>query len=476
MQNTGPRFQSSLGRKLKRRYKDSQNIDRISFGRVIKVNYKYNTVDVVTDKGGFSSAEEGRYAAKLPVLFGGRNLSGYEYGQVNPIAIGSLVLIGFVEGDKVSPVVLGVYNDIDEASEITRTSLLSSGPLDKELSRETLQQFTLHPSLTYENIDGKGNIFRTLPGMAFLTVESGASASIGGPSDDGDGTEYGELPASYYSSGELIVPEELRSPNILFRHEGSRVDNGDLDFKVDDHVFMWFLDEEGNHRKTILSDKQDWKTFTEMDAQGWIKLKHQKDTKRTNNSEEYNEILVGPEGSEISSKSKSLDTLNSIKLTEEGLLVVVDAEGERQEIQMSPSGLEIQIKDTQIEVTTEGLSIEDAKGSKVLVGKAGIDLSSGETSLQVTSEELNVNQGEQSLRIRKDGTEGDMMIPENRRTQMDNNTEEIVKIWEILNTPEEPPVEPEPPVDPEEPEPPVDPVEPDPPVEPEPPTDTETGQ
>lgn len=417
---------------MERRYKDSQNIDRISFARVVRVNYKYNTVDVVADKGGFSSAEEGRYAAKLPMLFGGRNYSGYEYGQVNPISVGSLVLIGFVEGEKVSPVVIGAYNDNSEASEVARTRLISSGPLDKGLSKETLQQFSLHPSLTYENIDGKGNVFKTLPGMTFLTAEAGVNPLMGGPSDIENGTRYDELPDSYYRNGELIIPEELRAPRILFRHEGGRVDREDLTFKKDDHVFMWFLDEKGNHRKTTLREEDIWKSFYEMEAHGDIRLKHQKDTKSTNNSKEYNEVLVDKDGTEISTKRASLDREINFKLDEEGTAMTISSEGVEQKIEFKPSGMDSQIKDTQINISKEGLTILDEGGSRIHMGSSGIELSSGGTSLRITPEGLIVNNRGEGFSAIGGGTSGDLMIPEKRRAQMDNNTEEIARIWSAI--------------------------------------------
>ncbi|WP_145475496.1 hypothetical protein, partial [Staphylococcus hominis] len=45
------RLQSQLGKEVKRMYKEGQNVVKLSLARVVKVNYKYNTVDVVTVQG-----------------------------------------------------------------------------------------------------------------------------------------------------------------------------------------------------------------------------------------------------------------------------------------------------------------------------------------------------------------------------------------------------------------------------------------
>lgn len=45
------RLQSQLGKEVRRMYKEGQNVVKLSLARVVKVNYKYNTVDVVTVQG-----------------------------------------------------------------------------------------------------------------------------------------------------------------------------------------------------------------------------------------------------------------------------------------------------------------------------------------------------------------------------------------------------------------------------------------
>ena len=78
------RFQAGLGSEIKRVYKEGQQINTLLLAQVIQVNYKYNTVDLLAlqHKEVFqnSYANEGRFSARLPMEFGGRNIVGQPYG------------------------------------------------------------------------------------------------------------------------------------------------------------------------------------------------------------------------------------------------------------------------------------------------------------------------------------------------------------------------------------------------------------
>jgi hypothetical protein len=107
------RLQASLGKEVKRMYKEGTNIVRISLARVVKINYKYNTVDVVTTLYKNTTIrnpnDNGRYSARLPVTMGGKTPNGKVYGATTLVTVGTLVLIGFLEGNKDYPIVLNVY-------------------------------------------------------------------------------------------------------------------------------------------------------------------------------------------------------------------------------------------------------------------------------------------------------------------------------------------------------------------------------
>ncbi|MGE4657284.1 hypothetical protein ACEWFX_11550, partial [Bifidobacterium longum subsp. suis] len=78
-------------------------------------------VDVVTVQGKDAFVknpnDNGKYSARLPVKFGGRTPDGNVYGSTTLATVGSLVLIGFLEGNKEYPIVLNIYSDSDNQSQ-----------------------------------------------------------------------------------------------------------------------------------------------------------------------------------------------------------------------------------------------------------------------------------------------------------------------------------------------------------------------
>lgn len=264
--NYGQRSQSSLGTEFKRRYKDSSNITRFSLGRVMSVNYQYNTVDVFTKEGNFGTTVGGKFSAKLPVRFSGQTSNGNVFGEINPIEVGSLVLVGFVDGNKSTPIVINVYGREAETRDLTRIPLNTTDPRDTKLKQLSQFQYTVFPGLTYKGIDGKGNVVNTFTGKSFFATEAGPTEELGGITDWGVGTKYEELPTSYYGSGKLIEPEEGKAPTMLFRHQAGGCTEGD------NHVFMVFLGGDGTYRTTIQQEGEDWKSEMSLSPKGDLKL------------------------------------------------------------------------------------------------------------------------------------------------------------------------------------------------------------
>lgn len=154
------RFQSALGSEIKRMYKEGENVVKLSLARVVKVNYRYNTVEVITTVHKNSTMknpnDNGRYSARLPVTFGGKTPDGNVYGTNTLVTIGTLVLIGFLEGANDNPIVLNIYGDVDNQSLLTRTNMTGADESDENIQQELWQLFTLYPSMTFKNIDEIG--------------------------------------------------------------------------------------------------------------------------------------------------------------------------------------------------------------------------------------------------------------------------------------------------------------------------------
>lgn len=306
--NDGLRTQASLGTEFRRLYNESSNIDRITLAEVIKVNYRYNTVDVkiTIDNTVISNsgADEGRFSAKLPVEFGGRTLDGKPYGQINPIDVGSLVLLGFLDGKKTKPIVLSVYGKADVTKELSRAPFSGVDPKDESLKGLANQKFTVYPSLTYENIDGVGNRTVSFTGKSFMVMDADTNPEMSAITDDGDGHRYEDLKTSYYYSGELIEPKDGKAPTILFKHQGDKY--GTDEVEEDSHSFMFFLGQDGTYRTSILREDEDWRSYFEMTPDGTVKIRRQNDTKAIGQGNAYHELSVGKDGIGMRSGDKFL--------------------------------------------------------------------------------------------------------------------------------------------------------------------------
>lgn len=263
---------------------------------VVKVNYKYNTVDLValykkeTFQGSYTN--EGRYSAKLPMEFGGRNIAGQPYGEVNPIAVGTKVLVGFVEASKNNPIILAVYADNEVTEKLSRAPFSSADPRDEDLAQQMYQKFALYPSLTYDSIDGEGTRVVTFSGKSFVVFDTAAYNNATMVSDGNYGTTYEDLGSSFYADGEVIEPMEGRAPNVLFKHQGIL----DADDEPDNHDFMIHISPDGDYRTSIMNKEQDWRTYFEMDNEGQVRLRRQEDTVQLDAPQEIGEIVIDKYG------------------------------------------------------------------------------------------------------------------------------------------------------------------------------------
>lgn len=291
----GRRFQAGLGSEHKRLYKEGQQINTLLLAQVIQVNYKYNTVDLLAlqHKEVFqnSYANEGRFSARLPMEFGGRNLAGQPYGQVNPIAVGTVVLVGFINSDKDMPIVISVYNNNDVNKQLSRTRFANAEPTDMALAGQMYQKFSLYPSLTYDSIDGDGNRIVTFSGKSFIAFDT-KDMQNSPMTDASYGSRYEDLGTSYYNDGELIEPMKGRAPNVLFKHQGILDD----DNRPDTHNFMIHINPDGTYRTSMMDTEQDWRTMFEMTPEGKIRLRRQGDTVRLNGGFEIGELGINEEG------------------------------------------------------------------------------------------------------------------------------------------------------------------------------------
>lgn len=297
------RLQSQLGKEVKRMYKEGQNVVKLSLARVVKVNYKYNTVDVVTVQGKDAFVknpnDNGKYSARLPVKFGGRTPDGNVYGSTTLATVGSLVLIGFLEGNKEYPIVLNIYSDSDNQSQLTRTTFTGGDIADEDMQRELWQIFDLYPSMTYKNIDGNGNQEITFSGKSFMyiTDTDPDNAYV----QDG-AFDYQDLPSSRYADGELIEPKSPNAPTVLYVHQGI----------YDNHRVTMFIKADGTFRLGSRHVEGEGITFMQMGTDGAFEITQKKDTADPEQeSTKFSKFGITPEGFLVLKSQKHLFEVNN---------------------------------------------------------------------------------------------------------------------------------------------------------------------
>ena len=297
---TGFKQQSGLGTEWERKYPFGETVDKLFIARVVQVNYRYGTVDLVMPKTSEMRMSQGyhvtqgEFSARLPMEYGGLNQYGKPYGTIKPILVGSLVLVGFIDGNRQNPMVLGTYGTAYASDMLKRTDIGSGDPRDKELDVHYSNQLSLHPSLTFSSIGGRGDKVVTFTGKTFFIADSNPKMS-NPVTDDGSGLEYEDLKETKYSNGETIEPVTGIAPKMLFKHQGYMTSDG----KETDHKLIFFIDEDGTFRVSSMRDKEDWRTYLEIGPNGSFKVRKQKDTKEINRTSNYSEIGIDPDGTPV---------------------------------------------------------------------------------------------------------------------------------------------------------------------------------
>ena len=298
------RTQASLGTEFRRLYNEDSNIDKLILGKVINVNYRYNTVDVqsISDRSIINKpGQDGKFSAKLPVQFSGRTVDGKPFGQITPIEEGALVLVGFINKQKSAPIVLSVYNSAEETHELARAPFGQADQKDESIKKQSNHKFTVYPSLTYEDIDGNGNRTVSFTGKSFITIDGDTSPEMSGVNDSS--YNYEDLASSHYYSGELIEPTSTKAPTILFKHTGDHY-NDDGELEKDPHELMLFIGQDGTYRTSIVKDGEDWRTYTELTSDGTYTIRRQNDSREVGKGQNYHEFAVTPEGISMRSGGK----------------------------------------------------------------------------------------------------------------------------------------------------------------------------
>lgn len=299
--NGQARLQSGLGR-VQEVYKESA--DTLIMAEVVKVNFVYNTVDVVSIKSKerivMDNDTNGKFSAKLPVSFGGSLSNGMSYGQTIPVNVGDMVLIGFLQKDKTNPIVIAVYKSSAVASELAPTDRVAGNPEDPDLFNDVFSRFTLFPGQTYTYVGGNGDVEATFPGKSFLKIGTGL---FGGGRLNDYKFRYTEL-SHWRLRGRDVYPLNDELPQIMFQHTGG----------ARGLVTNVLFDDDGTLTLSKTNASDTARTDFQMIDNSNIKLRYQNDSQKKNDdaSSTWSEMGI-KDGSPFMGNNKHNVTLDPDK-------------------------------------------------------------------------------------------------------------------------------------------------------------------
>lgn len=139
------------------------NLGNLAIGEVMKLYPKRYTADVrigqTSDMLRGSAETEGRFACRIGVSSAGFS-SEYQmpYGEIRPLHVGDLVLVGFLKNNEGTPVILKVLHDISESEEMANYRNILPNTYDPERDTEDITDYlNITPIQDYRKVDKFGN-------------------------------------------------------------------------------------------------------------------------------------------------------------------------------------------------------------------------------------------------------------------------------------------------------------------------------
>lgn len=320
----GLRLQASLGR-VQRNYRRDMDIDFLTLARVVGVNHKYGTADIITlnQNDGFLSnpGSEGKYSAKIV-----QNFANYDperkkaWGSYSPISVGSIVLVAFLDKMKNRPIIIGQVHNPDELKNVL--------PMENMLERfagfnrrEALKSLEVYPSQAYRKIDGESNFEFVHASKSFLAMYN---TYLEGDRDEYEAADFNDGHLSFDHEDlsekdpitgmtlETDLEEAQAPPKLLYVHRTS-FDNDETTWtKV-------YFDDQGMFRLTR-DNRDDKLSFFEISSEGTIKLRRQNDDPNHNQGQDFSEILLEENGDAVIKRNFGKDFIE-LRVTKDGLKI-----------------------------------------------------------------------------------------------------------------------------------------------------------
>ena len=287
------RRQSSLGGNV--RFRDAGNVEGnygIFLAYVTHVYYQEGTLDFdardtienLVDVG----LGKGLGQAPIPVETFGTNSDGKVYGQYRPINVGDKVAIAYLNGSRRTPIVIGVYPKNSSSYElVSPVPFNMKNESDDEAEVTTLSDKKIYPSQQVFYQSGKGDIFRSLGGHSFMTLNE----------DQMDFTKdldyaYNAISAFYDNNGEQLNPQEDKAQAWLLVHE----DNPDSN-SADGHRTRFYVAKDGEVQLVFTNSNNPGILILQGSLDKGLTIKKQYDTSviDDDSSNEYVTLNIGGE-------------------------------------------------------------------------------------------------------------------------------------------------------------------------------------
>lgn len=220
-------------------YKPHQDMFRLSLAKVIKVCYETGTANVQMIKsnntlGSSNADDEGTYSVRIMCASAHYNNEHRSVsGTIEPVLEGQLVLVGFIDGLKSQPIILGsIHNTWSYQNNILSPRYLRIDQGDKG------KYLKVFPSQNYTKVDGFGGVEISHPSKTFLKM------SHEDMSDEHLGFDHDDLSEKDPITGETFYgkTESSRLPiNVLLVHRSCAVDDNTTWTK-------FFISKEGTFR------------------------------------------------------------------------------------------------------------------------------------------------------------------------------------------------------------------------------------
>lgn len=312
-----PVMQSSLGIIAKNSNKQERvnSLGTLAFGKVIKLHPKrytadvqmYNSNDLLTS----SSSIEGKYACRIGV-----GNAGYDkvlkkpYGEIIPIQVGSIVLVGFLKNTKEKPVILRVFHDITEDVGVNNSNNILPAQVLVTDETDLYRYLNITRIQDFMTMSGDGNIEVASHTKSFLV-------GINNKEIDEENFDFENLSVKDVNKITVNSGEGNSKPmKWLAVFRDNFVDNLSnwLRIIVDASKMSFKLAKQQRSENKL--------SLFEIDQEGSIRLRRQQDTVDFEGSEKFTEVEVSANGS-VSIK-KVGDKVTTILVTDAGVSVTTD--------------------------------------------------------------------------------------------------------------------------------------------------------